>query len=139
MKRMHGPVRAAAAEAEDEVAEDIGADQGMGDLRVELDGDKGFFGVAQGRIGGMGAGGGDRETGGQFLDPVAVAHPDLVVGGGDLHAGKQAAGVFDVELGLAEFPFLRLFHPAALLDHHQLGTVADARAPGRRDRKCRDR
>ena len=125
----------AAAEAEDEVAQDVGADQGMGDLRVELDGDKGFFPVPQGGKGRMGAGGGDHKTGRQFFDPVAVAHPDLVMGGRDLHAGKQAAGILDVELGLAEFPFFGLFDPAAQLNRSSVGHRSRCRGPGSRDRK----
>ena len=40
---MHGPFRPAVADAEDEIAEDIGADQGMGHLRMELHGDKAVF------------------------------------------------------------------------------------------------
>jgi hypothetical protein len=50
----------------------------------------------------MTAGGGGHKPGGH-LDAVTVAHPHLVFGRCGFHAGKDAAGIFDTELGLAEF------------------------------------
>ena len=125
-ERVHGPVRLAVAQTEDEVAQHVGADQGVGHLRVELDGHERHVRVAHGRAGRVRTGGGDREPGGQLLDPVAVAHPHLVVRGRGLHAGEQAAGVVDLQLRRAELALLRLLHPAAQLHGHQLRAVTDA-------------
>jgi hypothetical protein len=122
---MHGPRRAAVADAEDEVAEDVVADQGMGHLRVELHGDEGFGPMPESGVGRMGAGGGDGEIIGQQLDAITMAHPYLVMDLFGFKAGEQAIRLVDHQVGLAELALFRPLDPAAHLLHHQLGPVAD--------------
>ncbi len=122
---MHGPGRAAAANAENEVAQHIVADQGMCHFRVKLHTDKRFFAVSDRSERRMGAYRRGLETFRQHLDPITVTHPYLVHHFTGRQPRKQAGGELDLELGLAELAFLRLLHAAAHLLHHELGAVAD--------------
>ena len=92
-KRVHGPLRFAAAEPEDEIAQYINADQGVGHFRMKLNGDQGFVLVAQGGEGRVGAHGAGLEAVGDQFHAVAVAHPHLMKGVACLQTGEQPVGI----------------------------------------------
>ncbi len=122
---MHGPGGLAVADSEDEVAQHVGADQGVGHLGMELYRNKGLLFMAQGGVGRVVAVCSDDKAGCNLFNTVAMAHPDLVTTGRGFHTGKQTGGIGYIELSLTEFPFFGLLHPAAKLLYHELGTVAD--------------
>ena len=79
------PVGPAAADAEEEVLDDLPAARGVRDLGVELDAVEGAGAGAEGRDGKVGGGGEGHEAGGRLVDVVAVRAPD-----GDVVAGVEA-------------------------------------------------
>ena len=85
-------MRFAAAEAEDEIPEDVHADQGMRHLRMKLDTDKRFFRMADSGMGRVLTYSRHFKSVRQRLDSVSMAHPDLVFRPVLFHTGKDAAG-----------------------------------------------
>ncbi len=66
------------------------------------------------------------ETGRQFGDPVAVAHPNLVALAGLPGAVHQGAIAIHLDKSAAKFLMLRWLHRAAKLGAHGLLAIADA-------------
>lgn len=99
----------------------------MNYLWVELNADKGFVSMADGRLGRVGALGGNNEICRHLFDSVAMAHPYLIFGMSGFHSSEDAGSVLDLQIGLAELAFNGLFNPATKLHSHELNAVADTK------------
>ena len=122
----HRPVAGAAADVPDEIGEQLAAVGRVHHLRVE------HQAVAlRVLVGGDGEGrafgrGDDLEAGRERLDPVAVAHPHLVLLADVPQAVEQRARCDDLDEGAAELALIGGDHLAAELLVKRLLAVADA-------------
>ena len=119
----HGPVPRAAADAEDEVAEDLLAPRGVDHLGVELDAVEPVVGRDH-RGHGRAVRVGERpEAGRGRLDRVPVAHPDGLAPG---RAREDAHRRVHHQLGPAVLAAVHRGHPPPEEVGHELHPVADA-------------
>ena len=127
----HDPVGARGADRQHEAFQDGAALPGVGDFRMELNGIKTARLVGHA---GDGATGGRRhqlESGRQFGDLVAVAHPDIeqavALGSGDVGDAVQQAGVaVGPYRSGTELAFVMPLDLATELVGHRLHSIADA-------------
>ena len=119
---IHRPALRAAADAEEEVLQDLLPLDRMDHLRMELEAVEPPLGVLGGGHLGVLRGGGDREALRQPADLVAVAHPAARL---LLHAGEEPPRLLDDQFGEAVLPLVRPDHLAAQGVDHELEAVAD--------------
>ena len=127
----HVPVAAAAADVMHEAGDHFLALECVRDFRVELDGVKAAFLVGHRRDRARFAAADDLETGRQFADLVAMAHPDFEKAVAFrvrpvLDAVEQPRMAAGAHLGIAELALAGAFDLAAQLLRHGLHAVADA-------------
>ncbi len=127
----HVPVGAAAADVVHKARDNGLALQGVGDFGMELYAVESarLVGHAGNRRGGVGTD--DPETGRQFGDLVAVAHPHVeqavpFVVGPVLNIAQQGRVALGADFGITEFALGGVFDLAAELRRHGLHAVADA-------------
>ena len=109
----------------DEIGEQLAAVRRVDDLRVEHQAEEAALLVGGDGIGRAFGRGDDAEALGQRLDPVAVAHPDLVLLAGLPEAVEQHGFAGDLDEGAAELAIVGRRDPAAELVRHGLLAVAD--------------
>ncbi len=119
----HCPLPLEAADAVQEVLQNLPAVLSMHHLRVELHAVEPLFAVLHSGVTAAGAGGDDAEAGSGALHLHAVAHP---VDRRLRYTGKQGRVPGVVQLRLAVLPRVRPAAGAAQQVHHQLHAVADA-------------
>ena len=125
-ERGHGPVAAAAADLDDEIAVEPRTVRRVHHLGVELQPVDLPVLVADGGEGGAFRGADHVETLGQRDHPVAVAHPHLVALALAPHAVEQGAMGRHLEKGAAEFAMIGGLDLAAQLGADRLLAIADA-------------
>src|SRR4029079_7306460 len=119
------PVAGAAAYVANEVREQLPAVWRVHDFGVEHSREEATILVNRDRVGGTLRLGDDPETVGQCLDPVAVAHPHLVLFADLPQAVEQRALVDDLDKRPPELAVVALRDHAAELVRHGLLAVAD--------------
>ena len=124
-ERVHAPVVAAAADANDKVAEHLRAVGRVRDLGVELEAKDLAVEVADGGVGRRRGVREDDKALGQLAQLVAVAHPHA---GGRRDAGKERGGRGGIKrnIGLAKLAVIAGLHLALEVPRDLLEAVADA-------------
>ena len=122
-ERRDRPVGLEARFAEEEVAQDLQALLRVDDLGMELDAEEPAVAVLDHGGAGVGRAARQAEAGRDAFEPVAVAHPDLLL---VLDLGQQARPVEDAQGGEAVLALLRRDDLAAEEVGHELDAVADA-------------
>ena len=117
------PVGAQAGQPEEEIPQDLLAFLGVDDLGVELDAVEFPGRVLDDGRRGVGRAAGDGEARRRAFEPVAVAHPDLLL---VLDLGQEPRTGGDAQGGEAVFALLGRDDLAAERVGHELDAVADA-------------
>ena len=121
----HRPVAGQAADVADEIGEQFAAVRRVHDLGVKHQGEEAALligGDGEGRAFGRRD---DAEAFGQSLDPVAMAHPDLVLLAGLPETVEQHGFAGNLDERAPELALVRRRDPAAELVRHGLLAVAD--------------